>query len=93
MAILSDMTSNSGTLKKLSDNETALRTSEVKGSFPWPPAPGFSFVIYGKSLTDTDRVRQVATSTIESVERTSTGYRFKTMNSEYELEVHGEGTP
>lgn len=77
-----------GRLKKVSNNENDLRTAEIECEFEDLPCVGECFIIFSKPLELKDGVRVVRTSIIQEIERTPRGFRFKTMNSVYELEMN-----
>ena len=81
-----------GTLKRIrtSDvvSEAPLRTQEVIGAFKHVPTVGQLFSIVARPIDQSAIARVVHTSIIKAVEQTATGYRFKTKNSVYELEIN-----
>lgn len=77
-----------GALRKISINVNALRTETVEGIFFGPPCPGFSFMIFAEALNDRRGTRVVTTSMVRTASVTDDGYRFQTLNSEYELIVN-----
>jgi hypothetical protein len=79
-----------GMLTKISKNQNALRTNTVEGTFYGPPCAGFSFKIYSTPLTPSHDYREVTTSIVQSVELTDYGFRFKTVNSIYDLYISSE---
>ncbi len=68
-------------LTKLSDNPNKLRTNEVIGFCPKMPEVGEPFFMYSEGLEA--GIRYVATSNVKSI----TSGSFKTLNSEYKLEL------
>jgi hypothetical protein len=73
-------------LTKLSKNENALRTEEMKGHAE-DPTQGESFIIVGKGLESTEGDRIISTSLIVDIVRVSKDKQLiHTINSTYELE-------
>lgn len=73
--------------RSLSHNN--LRTDFVEGEAIGIPTVGKSFVLIAEPLdysTEAD-VRLVTTSLVKSVESTSDGWEFQTLNSKYEVEI------
>jgi len=70
-------------LTKISTNVNKLRTNEISGCCHELPRVGFSFHMYSEGIEFGTRC--VSTSTIKEInEETKT---FKTLNSEYKIEV------
>lgn len=82
-----------GVLRRVEKSEKSgnLRTNEVRGFFQFLPEKGQSFRMSSESLTEGKHVRLIATSVIQSVTSSLEGtfyqFRFKTLNSTYELTV------
>ncbi len=68
-------------LTKLSSNANNLRTNEVIGTCTKMPEIDEPFVMYGEGIEF--GVRMVSTSLVKEIN----GIVFKTLNSEYKLEV------
>jgi hypothetical protein len=80
-----------GKLTKLSNNENALRSSEIEGNFLDLPENSYSFEIINDNPLETSlgqTNRRVITSIVKEVLFKDGVYYFKTLNSEYMLEVY-----
>ena len=78
-----------GRINKNADEASPLRTLSMKGKCA-PPQKDIPFCIFNDiPLEDSSQEgRMVTTSPVVSFTRIAEGYRFKTLNSEYELFVH-----
>jgi hypothetical protein len=77
-------------LKKIESNHTNVRTNETAGRVIDLPTVGKYFVLVGESLTPGMDARCITTTEVKSVEQLDKVYKFKTLNSTYELEVVSE---
>lgn len=76
-----------GIIRKISDNENALRTSEMEGIFKDPPEKGKSFRIIGQAINQESYGRMIITSMVQEVEKLNNGWKFDTLNSTYVVEI------
>lgn len=77
----------SGRLNKITSTHINLRTNEVIGFFNSLPELHHPFQIISEPLDSTKDFREVTTTPIQSITFNEGVYRFKTKNSEYQLEV------
>lgn len=76
-----------GKLTKISSTHINLRTNEIVGWFNSLPEMEQSFEIISEPLDITKDFRVVTTTLITELTMYDNVYRFRTKNSEYELEV------
>ena len=78
-------------LTKTSDNVNELRTKEIVGYAPKLPETGYSFIMFSQALETQDplAVRHIHTSPVAviSVGSENGTVVFRTVNSEYKLEI------
>jgi hypothetical protein len=78
-------------LTKISENKNDLRTNEVIGFAPFPPAIDRPFIVWAESLENNhpEATREVITSVVQEVlynEEHQT-YTIKTLNSTYTVKI------
>lgn len=76
-----------GRLTKIYSNHINLRTNEIVGFFEALPNFGEHFQIISEPLDKTMDYRIVTTTPITELTCYDNVYRFRTINSEYELEL------